>query len=245
LISAADRLRAHIKERRPPIGDAPPSLPGSEWRPAGDGGWYLWDRLADDGLTKRWRYFDRLTEAEWKAIKNRHIAEVGSDDLDSRSSSDIDMVGPDVSQVDHVVATVRSKAGSLVTHPENSPVATSDSGVKKPARKTKKVTSDSKGVKPQGKVVLPFHKKAISHTKRKEKDQWEIKPCGCRLPKFPKHEWRDFENGHRLLAVIGYGKSKNDKRVKKRDCVRYYTHAAMKLFWENEYEVQSYNSTKA
>ena len=170
---------------------------------------------------------------------------MGSDDLDSRSSSDIDMVGPDVSQVDHVVATVRSKAGSLVTHPENSPVATSDSGVKKPARKTKKVTSDSKGVKPQGKVVLPFHKKAISHTKRKEKDQWEIKPCGCRLPKFPKHEWRDFENGHRLLAVIGYGKSKNDKRVKKRDCVRYYTHAAMKLFWENEYEVQSYNSTKA
>src|SRR5262249_60404110 len=62
---------------------------------------------------------------------------------------------------------------------------------------------------------------------------------------FPKWEWRDFENGHRLLVVIGYGKSKNNKRVKKRDCVRYYTHAAMKLFWENEYAGQINSSTKA
>src|SRR5262249_25241219 len=111
--------------------------------------------------------------------------------------------------------------------------------------KSKKVTSDSHGVKAQKTKVLPFRQKAISHTKRKGKEQWEIRECGCRLPKIPKGEWRDFENGHRLLVVIGYGKSKNNKRVKKRDCVRYYTHAAMKLFWENEYGGQINSSTKA
>ena len=144
-------------------------------------------------------------------------------------------------QADDVV--VESVGESLVTQASNSPAVTSDSGEKKPARKRKKVTSDSDGVKPQKENVLPFRKKAISHTKRKEKAEWEIKECGCRLPKLPKWEWRDFENGHRLLIVIGYGKSKNDKRVKKRDCARYYTHKAMKLFWENEYAIN--NSAKA
>jgi hypothetical protein len=105
LISAADRLTAFIEERRAPIGDAPPSHPGAEWRPAGDGGWNLWDRLPSDGPAKRWPYFDRLTEAEWKAIKNRHVAEVGSDDLDSRSGGDFDPVGADVGQADDVAPT--------------------------------------------------------------------------------------------------------------------------------------------
>jgi hypothetical protein len=133
--------------------------------------------------------------------------------------------------------------GSLVTHAVNSPAVTSDSGPKKPARKRKQVTSDSGGVKSEKAKVLPFRKKVILHTKRKEKAQWEIKPCGCRLPKIPKHEWRDFENGHRLLVVLGYGKSKNGKRVKKRDCVRYYTHEAVREFLEGDYGQR--NSAKA
>jgi hypothetical protein len=172
-------------------------------------------------------------------------AEVQIDDQNLGSRGSFDSVGAVGDQIADVVVTSKSSGGSLVTQVADSPAVTSDSGEKKPARKRKKVTSDSQGIKSQKAKVLPFRKKAISHTKRKEKDQWEIKPCGCRLPKFPKWEWRDFENGHRLLIVVGYGKSKNDKRVKKRDCVRYYTHAAMKLFWESEHEGQSYNSAKA
>lgn len=159
-----------------------------------------------------------------------------------------DLVAPllaSAEAVASVAATDASEGESLVTQAQNSPVVTSDAGAKKPARKSKKVTSDAQGVKSEKAKVLPFRKKAISYKKRKEKAAWEIKECGCRLPKIPKGEWRDFENGHRLLVVIGYGKSKNNKRVKKRDCVRYYTHAAMKLFWENEHEGQSYNSAKA
>lgn len=135
-----------------------------------------------------------------------------------------------------VLGTVANAPGSLVTQAENPPVVTSDLEAKRPPRKAKRVTSDAEGVKRQSKKVLPFQKKAISHVKQKEKAEWEIKECGCRLPKISKHEWRDFENGHRLLVVVGYGKSKNNKRVKKRDCVRYYTHTAMKEHWENEYE---------
>ena len=170
----------------------------------------------------------------------RDLRPLFGDGNGGRASVDGESVGP-VS----IVATDASDAESLVAQAENSPVATSDSKAKRPPRKPKKVTSDAEGVKSQSKKVLPFQKKAISHVRQKEKAEWEIKECGCRLPKMAKHEWRDFENGHRLLAVIGYGKSKNDKRVKKRDCVRYYTHAAMKLFWENEHEGQSYNSAKA
>lgn len=173
-------------------------------------------------------------------------AEVENDDQDFGVGYDLgDPLVAIRGQVDSVAATSESGGGSLVTQAPNSPAVTSDSDEKRPTRKRKKVTSDSQGVKSQQTKVLPFRKKAISHTKRKEKAEWEIKECGCRLPKIPKGEWRDFENGHRLLVVIGYGKSKNNKRVKKRDCVRYYTHAAMKLFWENEHEGQSYNFAKA
>jgi hypothetical protein len=143
---------------------------------------------------------------------------------------------------------------SEVTLPQAPPAVTSDplrKTKKVTNAKTKKVTSDSPG-KSNTKKVLKFKAKPESLGTQPPETQvthggikWEIAECGCWLPKEKGYEWRPFENGHRLLLVIGYGISKNGKRTKRRDQFRYFTHSALKEFVRREYGIQIQPAAKA
>src|SRR5262249_7524957 len=130
---------------------------------------------------------------------------------------------------------------SLVTQ---APKVTSDSGKKAKKSYVKRVTSDS-GRKPKRHKILPFTVKPKSSPVTQGGMKWEIAECGCHLPKEKGYEWRKFENGHRLLLLIGYGLSKNSKRTKRRDQFRYFTHSALRLFVEKEYGIQVEHTAKA
>lgn len=64
---------------------------------------------------------------------------------------------------------------------------------------------------------------------------FEVKSCGCVLPKWQNVDWRDMENGHRYLFVVGYGRSPQGKRTKRRKYGHYYTHKGLQRYMKGEY----------
>jgi hypothetical protein len=66
--------------------------------------------------------------------------------------------------------------------------------------------------------------------------RFKVLTCGCHLPRWKHTEWREFENGHRLLFIVGYGKNGNGNTNRKRKYGRYYTHRAIQRFIEKEYK---------
>jgi hypothetical protein len=208
LISAADRLAAFIEERRPLIGDAPPPLPGSEWRTADDG-WNLWDRLANDGPAKRWKYFDRLTAAEWKAIKNRNLAEVVSDDLDPRSGSDINKMGPDGGQTTDVAEAIPVSVVEPVPQAQLTLVNPFSPRAKKTGSTRKKKTN-----------VQPVPQR------RNARILNDLHP-----PSIPGHKWKPSGLTGWELYTRAPAISRNGKRSSKHKYVAYYTQDAVRKLY--------------
>lgn len=65
---------------------------------------------------------------------------------------------------------------------------------------------------------------------------FEVAECGCYLPKWKSIEWRKQEEGHRYLRCVGSGLSVNGKPTKRRKYGKWFTHRALTLFVEEEYE---------
>jgi DNA polymerase III delta prime subunit len=67
---AAERLREYIKFRgdKLTLGDAPPQMPGTEWRNASGGGWNLWETW-NEGEVEKSRYKGHLAPETWEQIR--------------------------------------------------------------------------------------------------------------------------------------------------------------------------------
>jgi hypothetical protein len=85
--AAAERLREYIAGRKGlKLDDVPPTMPGTEWRGASEGGWNLWEML-EDGRDKKTRYAGYLAPETWAEI--RAGAGVRGVDRGDRGSGDI------------------------------------------------------------------------------------------------------------------------------------------------------------
>ena len=78
------------------------------------------------------------------------------------------------------------------------------------------------------------------------KKLFEEAECGCFLPKWRGAEWRDMENGHRVLWYVGTGLSETGKVTKRRKYGKYFTHKGINLIVRGEYaeELETFKNSK-